>query len=175
MPWKTRTLKSQNDSTILLSIKTWPWKSKQKLKFGTPKLGYQVVKSWAKWKFQLQHTSPMIKSRLSLPIQAFGKKASSWASTVGLSPQGIGGDGHNALRTLFRGKARCKFQGLIRQGGEMETRLVRIAQPWAAWHGQHLREEKNTSNKLGKNSNTACWANILPIPKLKTAEYPNEF
>lgn len=55
---------SKDDWTILLSIKRWPWKSKQKLKFGTPKLGYQVVKSWAKWRFQLQHPSPMIKSRL---------------------------------------------------------------------------------------------------------------
>lgn len=60
-----------------------------------------------------------------------------------LSPQGIGGDGHNALRALFRGEARGKFQGLIRQGSEMETRLVRIAQPRAAWHGQHLRKEKH--------------------------------
>ena len=55
--------------------------------------------------------------------------ASHGASVVGLSPQGIGGDGHNALRALFRGEARGKLQGLIRQGREMETRLVRIAQP----------------------------------------------
>lgn len=133
---------SKDDWTRLLNIKSWPWKSKQKLKFGTPKLGYQVVKSWAKWRFQLQHTSPMIKSRLFASPSLCQKGFHSWASTVGLSPQGIGGDGHNALWTLFRGKARCKFQGLIRQRGEMETRLVRIAQPWAAWHGQHLREEK---------------------------------
>lgn len=68
--------------------------------------------------------------------------ASHGASAVGPSPQGIGGDGHNALRALLRGEARGKLQGLVRQGREMETRLVGIAQPWAAWHGQHLRKER---------------------------------
>lgn len=53
-------------------------------------------------------------------------------------PQCVGGNGHYAFRALFGGKARGILQSFIRQRGQMEARLVRVTEPGATGHCQHL-------------------------------------
>lgn len=57
-------------------------------------------------------------------------------------PQGVGGNGHDAFRALLRGKARGVLQGLVRERRQVEARLVRVAEPGAAGHGQHLKQRQ---------------------------------
>jgi len=58
-------------------------------------------------------------------------------------PQCVGGDRHNAFRALLRGKARGILQSFIREGGEVEAGLVRVAEPRTAGHCQHLSIRAN--------------------------------
>lgn len=53
-------------------------------------------------------------------------------------PQCVGGNGHYAFRALLGGKARGILQSLIWQRGQMEARLVRVAEPGATGHCQYL-------------------------------------
>lgn len=57
----------------------------------------------------------------------------------------------------------------------METRLVRIAQPWAAWHGQHLRKEKHLQWAGGKPKQTRYTNTITLSPDFSVWNIPRNF
>lgn len=87
-------------------------------------------------------------------------------------PQSVGGDGHDAFGTLLRGKPRGVLQGLVRQGRQMEARLVRVAEPGAAGHGQHLKQGKQQRFKdflnQGRGNRWGYWT--LPCRKVKSMQ-----
>lgn len=80
-----------------------------------------------------------IKLQETLTCSAVSPQLSERFVTRWLSvPQGVRGNGHYALGALLGGEARGVLQGLVRQRGQMEARLVRVAEPGAAGHCQHL-------------------------------------
>lgn len=86
-------------------------------------------------------------------------------------PQSVGGDGHDAFGTLLRGKPRGVLQGLVRQRRQMEARLVRVAEPGAAGHGQHLKQEKHKDSRLPQSVPWQSWGYCtLPCRKVKSMQ-----
>ena len=68
------------------------------------------------------------------------------------TPKCVGGDGHDALGALFRGEAGSVLQGLVGQGREVEPRLVGVAEPGAARHGQHLQGATQRSELMSRSA-----------------------
>lgn len=66
-------------------------------------------------------------------------------------PQGVGGDGYDTLRTLFRGKAGRVFQSLVGQRRQVEAGLVGVAEPGAAGHGKNLPERDRGQSSITYN------------------------
>lgn len=58
------------------------------------------------------------------------------------SPEGVCGDGHDALGTLFGSESGCVLQRLVRQRSQVEAILIRVTQPWSARHRKNLKRER---------------------------------
>lgn len=79
-----------------------------------------------------------------LNILVFSFKCQVFSEFIVLIPQSVGGNSHDAFGALLWGKARRILQGLVRQRGQMEARLVWVAEPGATRHGQHLAVRRDT-------------------------------
>lgn len=86
------------------------------------------------------------------PGIAWARGACEDASWGWRSPQGVGGDGHDALGALLRGEARGVLQRLVGKGRQVEAGLVRVAQPGPAGHGQDLRTDGRSTFSRVKDS-----------------------
>ena len=71
----------------------------------------------------------------------------------GQNPQGVGRDGDDAFRALFRGEAGSVLERLVRERCEMEAILVSVGEPSPAGHGQHgivpLHADAEELDRLG--------------------------
>ena len=67
----------------------------------------------------------------------------------GKDPQRVGCNGHNALRALLRGEARCVLEQFIREGSEVEAGLVPVAEPRTTRHRKDLMDGEKNDNEGG--------------------------
>lgn len=90
------------------------------------------------------------KAQLSSIVVRHLQKGQKCGSATRHRPQRVGGDGHDAFRTLLRGKAGGVLQSFVGEGSQVKARLVGVTEPGAAGHGQNLQNHRRALGRANR-------------------------